>query len=477
MNTMASDVDVAVLEQVFGTASEGASLEQRAKSSKKRFVRSLDQVAEWSAQATGRELSAYEVLSAYGMDVLRKVADEGYAPLCSSPRSAGDLVRERRGLLGLDVPYVAKAAGVDCDAVILLEAYKRVAIKKAENVAQILGLDERLLSWKSEPPPDNDRVAVRLRSVGQERPQLTPVVVAAIAEAAWVASTQLRLERDLGIRPAPTPLEKSDNYGGPGYPPFQQGYYLASHARDELKFGTGPLPIPLRELAEDRLGIPVVQTELGSSIAGVTVEFGQDRAIVLNLSGKNRDVFVRRATVAHELGHLLFDPAPRLETLRVDEYSDLERGAHEVRDPVEQRANAFGIEFLAPRAAVADYYRMAPDGEGVWAVMDHFGVSYTAARYQIRNGLDQQLPLERLVISGNRTPDVSWEGREGYTAIYHPIHAVRPSRAGRFSGVVVRAAEESVISWDTAASMLESEASEVERAASAIKDLFPPVFG
>jgi Zn-dependent peptidase ImmA (M78 family) len=467
--------DPSVLAEIFGEESEGETAEQRAKTSSKRYVRSLDQLAEWSPEATGRELAAYEALEAYGPETLSQVACEGFAILCAGPQAAGDLVRERRELLKLEIRHVANTAEVDSGVIERLESYRRVPIGRAEKVARALGLDERLLSWKPEPPADNNRVAVRLRTIGRERPRLTPTVVSAIAEAAWVASTQLRLERDLDIRPPRARFETSDNYGGPGYPPYLHGYFLAHQVREQLGHDQNPL-LSLRELAEETLGIPIIQAEMGSSIAGVTVEFGQDRAIVLNLGGKNRNVFVRRATIAHELGHLLFDPPGRLNALRVDEYSDLERGAHEISDVVEQRANAFAVDLLVPRAAATDHYKAAPKGEGVWAVMNRFGISFTAARYQIWNGLEQAVPLEQLEANGNRTPDPSWEATESYTVDYHPIFGVRSTRAGRFSAVVVRAAEAALISLDTAAAMLETTPADLDSATSAVKDLFPSVF-
>ena len=110
----------------------------------------------------------------------------------------------------------------------------------------------------------------------------------------------------------------------------------------------------MRELAEERLGIPIIQAPIDENIAGATIastdESGKEmRGIVLNILGANENVWVRRATLSHELGHLLYDPSPRLEKLKIDSYEQGEIDPQmQNTDFVEQRANAFAIAFLAP---------------------------------------------------------------------------------------------------------------------------------
>jgi len=463
------------IDHVFGPGEGGFDLEQRARASTREYVRSLDQLAEASPEAKGRHLTAHEALQAYGVDVLREVADEGAALLAASPRAAGRMLRSRRKLLGLELRKVANAARVDRHVLESAEAGLRVPIREVEKAARVLGLDERLLSWRSDPPSVQQSVAVRLRTIGDDLPQMTPTAVVGIAEAAWVASTQLRLEALLGLAPRDVGLEKSPDFGGYGRPPYACGYDLAAQTRDRLQLGDDRLPLSLRELCEETLGIPVIQSELGPDIAGITVELGRQRAIVLNLDGQNRNVLVRRATIAHELCHLLYDPSPQLDALRVDSYQELDRHTHEIRDPVEQRANAFAIELIAPRPAVVQRYQATVD-DPVWEVMDHFGISHTAARYQIWNGLRRTVPLDRIACTPGRRPDPHWEGSEAFTVDYHPVQGLKPSRAGRFSAVVLRAAEERLVSWDSAAAMLDVTTTEVRDAAPLLRGLFPAVW-
>ena len=64
----------------------------------------------------------------------------------------------------------------------------------------------------------------------------------------------------------------------------------------------------------------------------------------------------------------------------VDRYRDLAINSSYCRDPVEIRANAFAIAFLAPPAAVDRMVYQADDiPTAVFEVVRHFGVSVTAA--------------------------------------------------------------------------------------------------
>lgn len=136
------------------------------------------------------------------------------------------------------------------------------------------------------------------------------------------------------------------------------------------------------------------------------------------------------------------------------------------------------VEFIAPRAdVVAAYRKGGPDA--LWATMDAFGLGFTAMRYQIWNGLEKKaasFEALRLLPVAHRSPDPQWEGREGYTVDWHPLGSIRPTRAGRFSAVVFRAAERGVISWDTATSMLEVNIEVLRESGDALRELFPVVF-
>lgn len=462
-----------MFDAVFGPGTSFSPVE-RARESTRTFVRGLDLLTfDTSERATGRRLTAFEAYEAFGFRKLWEVATEGSAIISDTPAAAGRVLRERRERLGVPVRSVANKSGLTPEVVEALERSARKPVREYEQAARVLGLDERVISFRPI-PEGNESVAVRLRTLADERPSLSANTVISLSEAAWVAMTQIRLEDHLGLSRDRPNVEVREDYGSPGQPAYSIGYQLADELREKLGLGAEPIR-SMRTLAEDTLKIPVIQTQLNERIAGATVESGGRRAIVLNIGGRNRDALVRRSTLAHELGHLLFDPSPELEELRVDDYDELEQRPEVRVDPVEQRANAFGVQFLAPQAVAVERYSHSRDLFG--AVLDYFGVSFTAGRYQVWNGLGRAVNLEELQ-SPNRSPEDDWDGRESYTITYHPIRqlASRPSRAGRFSAVVLRAAMSRLISWDTVAEWLFCSPSDARGAVEAVSDLFPEVF-
>ena len=461
------------LTDLFGPG-DSADPKERAARSDRLFVRGLDLLTKaTSDRATGHRLTALEALDAYGFDTLCAVAVDGSAIISHSTSAAGRVLRERREQLNIPIKTVASRSGLSVNIIEALENSARRPVQEYERVARVLGLDDRLISYHPT-PEGNERVAVRLRTLADDHPALSPSSVASLSEAAWVAMTQIRLENQL--LPSPDlPFQVSPDYGRYGRPAYAVGYDLADDVRQKLDLGSDPIP-SMRELVESGLGIPIVQTQLDSRIAGATVDFESRRAIVLNISGTNSDPMVRRSTIAHELCHLLFDPYQHLESLRVDEYDELDRPAEERTDPVEQRANAFAVQLLAPQTAAIDRFQQYR-GDLFVAVLNYFGLSFTAGRYQVWNGLGRSRSLNSIV-SPNRKPEMDWEGREGYTLTFHPIRGLanRPSRAGRFSAIAVRSAQLGIISWNTVAEWLYCTEQEAQESRAALADLYPDVF-
>lgn len=462
-----------LLNDVFGP---GTAIDpsERARLSARRYVRGLDLLTrDTSDKATGRRLTAWEAYSAYGFQKLYDVATDGSAIISDSSEAAGRTLRERREQLGISVKTVANKSGLTLEVVEALERSSRRPIREYERVSRALGLDERLLSYRPL-PEGNERLTVRLRTLAEERASLSAGSVASLSEAAWVAMTQIRLEDELGLSTHAVQFETTSDFGSPEYPPYTVGYELADEVRHGLSLGVEPIA-SMRSLVEAQLCIPVVHAQLDARIAGATVESNRRRAIVLNVDGRNSDALVRRSTLAHEVGHLLFDPPQSLSELRVDEYDELDQRPETRADPVEQRANAFAVQLLAPQeAAVARFNSSRDLFEGV---LDHFGVSFTLGRYQVWNGMQRTVPLDEIQ-APNRRPDVAWDATESFTLIYHPIRSLAsaPSRAGRFSAVAVRAARDGLVSWDTVAEWLLCSSDEAQSATDQLRDLYPEIF-
>lgn len=469
---MVLKISVEQLAQVFGPDSNGDTVEARARSSSRLFVRSQDHLAVYKTAATGRVLTAWEALQAFGFDMLELAVTDGPTVLVPDPREPAESLINRRHQLGLDSDDVARAAEIDVDLLTRAEtASERVPIRALERIAVVLGLDERLIAY--EPGAGGDSgLAVRLKSLSKGETRFTSATVLTLDEAAWVIGTQGRLQQWLSFEEGWRRFEPSANYGWRGAPIWDQGYFLARQTREILGI---PLDEPirnLRELCEVELGVPLVQLTMPPRIAGATLVNGETRGIAINLAGYNENVWVRRATVAHELGHLLWDPDQQLNSLAVDQYADLYTGQRNV-DRMEQRANAFAAEFLAPQAAVSRVFDEADTREnGLRAVMETFGVSYSLARYQIWNASNQMMSLDSLRVK-NTTPTMDWEALETYAVDYFPIRSVPSTRRGEFAGAVVAAEKAGLISRDTACSYLRCSESEYIDNRERIAGLFP----
>ena len=200
----------------------------------------------------------------------------------------------------------------------------------------------------------------------------------------------------------------------------------------------------------EHLGIPIIQSDLPILFAGATISNGNVRGIVLNLQGYNESPWIRRVTLSHELGHLLWDPAEKLNSLRVDTFDAIEHSAEELGDPVEARANAFAAEFLAPRAAVSEFIQdCSSDEVAIQAVCEHFGVGPGTARLQIQNASNEKRFVDHLRFK--ISPNERWYSIENFTADYLPgAENVPVNRRGKFSYWVAKSAIDNLISFDTA---------------------------
>ncbi len=303
---------------------------------------------------------------------------------------------------------------------------------------------------------------------------MSPPIVLGLAEAAWIIATQGRLESwllperrstlgALGFSPSPLAPQQR--------PPWRQGMDLAHRTRRLLGLQQHEPIRGFKTLLEDRLAIPVVSVDLPQRFAGATIANGDARGVVTNVTGINENVWVRRMTMAHELGHLLWDCEEDLNRLRVDEEGvDDDPGAQ--NDPVETRANAFAAELLAPQAAVIEAYTTAGgDERGVSAVMQRFGVSFTATKWQVFNGMHRMgNPPTRSL--RDTKPEDDWRADEDGTLDFFPLKDTPIQRRGRFARLTLRACEENLIGEDTAADYLSTSAQAFHAAKSSLTSLF-----
>lgn len=414
------------------------------------------------------------------MSILEEAVEYGSAVLIRSGGSMEPTIRSRIEQLGLTDAAVARESDL------ALEVVERAGHRSVDNetghlerIGFILGFDELRLGYRPTGEADAG-LAVRLKTL---RPPtatgavgLSPTAVLKFAHSASVIRTQHRLQRWLGMEDDIGWFTPTDDYGTPISPAYRVGYELAEHSRQRLNLGDRPIT-SMRDLVEKTLRIPVIQARLPAGIAGATIAVSDDvhgeaRGIVLNTFGANSNVWVRRATLAHELGHLLFDPIQHLEHVRVDTYQ-----ANEVdpqvtaTDYVEQRANAFAIAFLAPRDAVRNMVLNGGLTDPVRKVMETYGISHTAARYHIRNSCygRYELPDDR---SPDAMPSDEQKAAEDSTLDYFPIPTTPETRRGRFSEVVTSCYDKSYLSGHSAAQYLNCTKSDFQDKLEAIRELY-----
>ena len=469
------------LTAVFGPEVEGHSEQQSAKRSNRQFVRSEAQLAvhDPARRPTGHVFTAWEAYSAYGIHTLEEAVEFGAAILKCTKDATATALRMRRESLNLKHRDIARATSLSAALIDSAEkSPSNVPIVQLEKAAFVLGLDERLLSYDPNSGGDN-HLAYRLRDLSTRRSQSTwqmsPGTVLRFAEAASIIRVQIRLQEWLGIGTERHLFSTSDLYGSNNSPTWKVGYNLADEARTKLGLGDAPIS-SMRELVEHRLGIPVIQVDLGQQIAGATIvthnDEGQEvRGILLNSAGRNENVWIRRTTLAHELGHLLFDPNERLENVCVDPYEQSEADPEtQIFDEVEQRANAFAIAFLAPLNEVRSIASMPFSKTSVIDVMHKFGLSQTAARYHIFNAHFRQHELPQFAIK--ETPWDELKAAENFTTDFFPIEGTTIQRRGKFADLVVRAYSEKFISLDTASFYLQCTKDEFSKRFGTLKKIF-----
>lgn len=443
-----------------------------------KYVRGKYQIARYEpgSVATGRRLTEHEVRETYGDVVFREIDENRSAILLSREGAIEESLRLQREELGITRAQLATAARVKVGVVERAESdASHVSFRELERLAFLLALDPAKLAADEQAGSDPG-LGVRLRVLEQgtttsSNRHLSPSAVLRFSEAASIIRTQWSLQSWLGKSGEATRFLPSSDYGAPAW---QVGYRLAEQARQVLALESEPVH-SMRDLVERRLGLPVIQVKLPKGIAGATIASNGLRGIVLNTEGANSNVWIRRATLAHELAHILFDPDEQLESVRVDTYEQVERDARRddvSPDRVEQRANAFAVEFLAPASAIKQSIPEPADvtAETIEGVMSTYGIGKVAARFHVGNVWWGQADLP----SGSDIagwPSDEQRAAEDFTLDYFQPQEVSEQRRGRFAGLVVEALDAELITEDTAAQFLSCGETELLRSLPFLREL------
>ena len=450
------------------------------------FVRGKYELARFEpgSKAKGRQLTEHEVREAYGSAVFAEIDEHLSAVLLASVGAIEQALRQQREALGVTPRQLASAAGVPVATVKRAEQdADQVDLRELERLSWVLGLDPAKLSVDQRAGAD-PALGVRLRLLeGPNAPATDarlspPSVLPSVlrgSEAASIIRAQLQLQRWLGAGDDAPPFEPSHEYGESDHA-WRAGYRLAEWTRQRLGLALEPIE-SMRDLVEHRLGIPIIQVALPTRIAGATISSHGQRGIVLNTAGANSNVWIRRTTMAHELAHILFDPEQQLSNVRVDSYDEVARNAeHGAPSPdrVEQRANAFAVEFLAPQEAVK---KIVPNPGQVSAatierVMSSFGIGRAAARFHVGNAWwgQAELPSDRDI---RAEPTDEQRSAEDFTLDYFQPKSAPEQRRGRFAVLTAEAIDAGLITIDTGAQYLACSVDELSGAMPFLRSLHP----
>lgn len=162
--------------------------------------------------------------------------------------------------------------------------------------------------------------------------------------------------------------------------PYHQGYRLANWLRERLGVGEAGGRVDVEGFIHD-LGVHIENVDLASNLLDAVACWGPRHGpgVWMNRNEKHAKVEgARRATLAHELCHLLVDREGALPL------ADVING----NTPrwVEQRADAFAAEFLLPRSAAKGGLSPGVDMDTcVGRLTKEYGVSRELTAWQIRN--------------------------------------------------------------------------------------------
>lgn len=160
---------------------------------------------------------------------------------------------------------------------------------------------------------------------------------------------------------------------------FEQGYRAALWLRRELEIPVDPVDPAalLREWGVALKDLPELDPRLDAVAA-----WGQAHGpgVLINPAGyHSQSIKGRRATLAHEIAHLLLDRGTHLPAGEVF--------GGTTPASLEKRARAFAAEFLLPREVVSDRLSKADSfEEAAQHLRDHYQVSYEMLGWQIWNG-------------------------------------------------------------------------------------------
>lgn len=352
----------------------------------------------------------------------------------------GEFLRSWRMDAGLSVPVVAAHAGLSVDEV---EAFERdmaePSFETLDALAKTLGLRAEEIYDDEMSTGSGARDGIRLLMKSAVAYQPPDRVRLLMLDAAAAVRDLLDLQSELDPRTggfesfAAQPLTASA--------PYKQGDELARRTRQKLML-EGPV-VSMRDLAQETLGIPLLAAHLtahGPDAFSVYAP-GRRAVIVINLDGKNAHPLVRRFSLAHEIGHVLFD-RPGLGAFGVSCRMDPGRGLD-----IESRANAFAMRLLLPYAPVTSLGREVLRPEVFRGLIETWGVHYSALHLYVEKVLNlSRDDATAMIPEVDRSAPNRWADAEELAEERRGLERIPLVRRGRIATLVFGALRRDQIS-------------------------------
>lgn len=438
-----------------------------------RFIRGQDEIAIYKDKGTGRVLSAWEAYKTFDSKIFEEILEYGTAILSTTPDEPALTFTKQRKALNISQEELAEKAKIPLEDIKKIESSQyECDFRIIEKLCNTMNIDDYSISYKKYSDLENN-LAYRLKKTF-EGGSIQKEDILRMTECGWIADKYMLLQTWLkdGKSICTSP---SNNYGTPLHPAYKVGYELAHKTRKLLQLPPGEPISSIRDLCR-KINIPYILTELSPAIAGATVATKNSRCIIANTKGKNENPLIRRIAIAHELAHFLWDPDDFLDSINVSLYSNLDSIYNNDPQLIEQRANAFAVEFLMP----SNYIKNRETGEHltdyIRNTMLKYGTSFTSTKYHLFiNKKITEAELQSLDNSSSKVPtqsDDEWKAQEDFTLDYFPIRSTPINKRGLFAFLVCKALKKKLITEDSAASFLECSKDEIRQQAETILNLF-----
>ncbi|MEO5347488.1 MAG: hypothetical protein H7834_14090 [Magnetococcus sp. YQC-9] len=496
---------------------------------KRAFVRSQDEItfATGAAQG-GRWMTGFEVWQlfenqAVASECLAEIEEFGSYVLTTNLAEPAASIKKQIDRLNISDEELAEKVLLSVEAIkTAKDPRQRLPIRILEKIAQEVNFDDRWLSlknWESAGKRLNDekfttrlldiRSSADLQSTqaDSERRKCTLQV---LCRASWTTRREAKLEQWLNATTSRNyvrellQIDFDSEYGNSPEEAIQAGYRLANATRERLE-SLNLLPqdrqkrIAMTRLVSRQLRIPLILLPFDDvNIAGAAIVTGEDgeRGIVINTNSANplssaaageegsRSKWIRRFTIAHEFCHVTWDDDVHMNSIRNDRSSSIDSvydknelgrflvsKSSDVAESdawVELRANAFAIEFLAPRDGVVKTWLDNAEQKPIdrlKEVVATFGVCAEAARNHIYNALKEQegVDLERVRSEIDATKNISEDDIQpnAFDEESPPwpfkdseLEKVPEARRGRFAWLVAQCYCNGLLSADSCRSYL-----------------------